>query len=42
MLYEVAIGTTHPKCSSYKTQTVAVFKEPSTYGPNATRIWNQE
>jgi hypothetical protein len=35
---EVAIGTTHPKCS----QTFAVFQEASTSDPNATRIWNQE
>jgi hypothetical protein len=42
MYYEVAIGTTHPKCSSYKTQTIAVFQDASTSDPNATRIWNLE
>jgi hypothetical protein len=30
MYYEAAIVTTHPKCSSYKTQIVAVFQEAST------------
>jgi hypothetical protein len=30
MYYEAAIVTTHPKCSSYKTQRVAVFQEAST------------
>jgi hypothetical protein len=42
MLYEVTIGATHPKCSSYKKQTVAVFQKASTSGPNATGIWNQK
>jgi hypothetical protein len=40
--YEVAIGTTHRKCSSYKTQTTSVFQKASTSDPNATRIWTQE
>jgi hypothetical protein len=38
MYYEVAIGTTRPKCSLYKTQTVAVFQEAGSSDPNATRI----
>jgi hypothetical protein len=42
MYYEVAIGTTHPKYSSYKTQTVAVLQEASISDSNATIIWNQE
>jgi hypothetical protein len=42
MYYEVATGTTHLKCSLYKTQTVAVFQEAGSFDPNATRIWNQE
>jgi hypothetical protein len=42
MYYEVTIGTTHPKCSSYKTQTVAVFQEASTSDPKARIIWNQD
>jgi hypothetical protein len=37
MLYEVAIGTTHPKRSSYKKQTTAAFQKASTSDPSATK-----